>query len=92
MQSLAPIGDGPYCFAVVLETSAHHPGSDFVNKIGDEASESVLVSVTPADSLEGRNVLCAGCQSHLWECPLLVRVASGSIQRVDSQSGCVRAL
>lgn len=90
--SLPPIGDCPHCFAVVLETSACHPGSGFVSKLGDEANESVLVSITPADGLDKRKVLCASCQSHLWEWPLFVRVASGSIQRADSQSGCVRAL
>jgi hypothetical protein len=92
VRSLPPIGDCPHCFAVVLETSACHPGSGFVSKLGDEANESVLVSITPADGLDKRKVLCASCQSHLWEWPLFVRVASGSIQRADSQSGCVRAL
>lgn len=87
-----PIGFSPHCSAVVLEAGACCAGSDFVNKLGDEANESVLVSITPADSLDERKRLRAGCQSHLWEWPPFVRVASGSTQRVDSQSGCVRGL
>lgn len=42
-----------------LEASACRAGSDFVNKLGDEANESVLVSITPADSLDDVQVVRA---------------------------------
>lgn len=42
---------------VFWETSTCHIGSDLIKRLGGEANDSVLVSITPADGLNERKLL-----------------------------------